>query len=289
MAEGRLQSYVFASRIYMKYDVKKINRSFNKETSIFMMIYREYLKKLYREHMVRFFLYDEKVIEKITIYCAEKAVNEYSQNNVKSLAIDELSFKKRSDYANLVICFNKCIVDVKLGKGKNTSKELAKKLKEKVREYDHTVSITNDISHKGCDTIDEQFPNAKHIIDKFHVKQLILSTLDEVSKEEQRESKYKQVLLKGIRLFMTTEKRMSNQQKAKLSLYPKTAESIELLLPLTISTMPLPPQEDKSLFDALYYWMCRCQLVSMKNYATSLKNHELKSLYCFSNLVTNII
>ena len=48
--------------------------------------------------------------------------------------------------------------------------------------------------------------STNHTIDKFHVKQLVLKSLDEVRKKEQKESSEKQALFRGRKLFMIPEK-----------------------------------------------------------------------------------
>lgn len=201
--------------------------------SEFLLMYKKYSMMLFeimaRKMIAKLFLYDEKAIENTS--------NKHGLSYVKSLDIDEISFKKGYNYTTLGIDSNKhAVIDVKTGKKKNTIKELAKKLKNKGGECDHIVSITSDISQEGLATIDEQFLNAKLVIDKFHIKLRILRTLDEVSKEEQRKSKQKQAFFKGRRLFIITEKRMFDQQKAKLSklcsLYPKIARTYSIVTPL---------------------------------------------------------
>lgn len=278
--------------------VKQISAPFERKNSRFTLMFEGYVMLLAanmpRAKVARVLRCDEKSIEKIVIYWVEKAVEERSLKKVKSLAVDETSFKKGHDYVTLIIDSDeRAVVDVELGKDKSTVEKFAKKLEKRDGKCNQIVSVTSDMSNAFLSAVEEQFPNAKHVIDKFHVKQLMLKALDEVRKQEQKESKEKQALFRGRRLFMVPEKRMSDKQKNKLSelcsLYPKTGRAYRIVASFDDFYNAATPQEAKTLFDALYSWMRRCRLAPMKECAASLKHHEAKILSYFSNPVTNAI
>lgn len=80
----------------------------------------------------------------------------------------------------------RAVIDVEPGKDVSTVEKFAEKLTQKGGNCDEIKSVTSDMSAAFFSTVENKFPNAKHTIDKFHVKQLLLKTLDEVRKKEQK-------------------------------------------------------------------------------------------------------
>lgn len=130
---------------------------------------------------------DEKSLTKILNYWVEKAVDERKLDDVKSLAIDETSFKKGHDYVTVIIdAAKRAVIDVELGKDASTVGRFADKLTQKNGNCEEIKSVTSDMSAVFLSAVEDKFPNAKHTIDKFHVKQLMLKALDDVRKKEQK-------------------------------------------------------------------------------------------------------
>lgn len=295
------QTYVHCRRpkvLCANCGVKQISAPFERKNSRFTLMFEGYAMLLAanmpRAKVARVLRCDEKSIENIVTYWVEKADCERSLKDTKNLAIDETSFKKGHAYVTLVIDSQKrAVIDVESGKDKKTVEEFSKKLEKHGGKCENIVSVTSDMSSAFLAAIDEQFPNAVHVIDKFHVKQMLLKALDEVRKEEQKTSGQKQALFRGRRLFMIPEQKMNDQQKAKLaelsSLYPKTGRAYRIIAAFDHFYAAESPSEAKNLFDALYSWMRRCRLTPMKECAASLKEHEKKILNYFSNTVTNAI
>lgn len=278
--------------------VKQISAPFERANSRFTLMFEGYAMLLAanmpRSKVAKALRCDEKSIKKIVIYWVEKADNERNLSNTKSIAIDETSFKKGHEYVTLIIDSDqRAVIDVEPGRDKKTVETFAEKLENKGGKCDDIVSVTSDMSSAFLNAVDEKFKNAVHVIDKFHVKQMLLHALDDVRKEEQKNSKQKQALFRGRRLFMIPKNRMTDKQKSKLaelsSLYPKTGRAYRIVSAFDDMYSAKSPEEAKVLFDSLYSWMRHSRLEPMKQCAESLKKHEKKILNYFSNPVTNAI
>ncbi len=74
----------------------------------------------------------------------------------------------------------------KQGQDKEAVAEFAKKLNEKGGNSNNITVVTSDMSTSYLPTIAENFPNANNIIDKFHVKKVLIVSLDQVRKSKQK-------------------------------------------------------------------------------------------------------
>ncbi len=132
---------------------------------------------------------NEKSLTKILGYWVDKAVDDRSFADVKNIAIDETSFKKGHEYVSVVIdAMKRVVTDMEPGKDKSVVQSIAQKLKEKGGDCSKIEMVTSDMSAAFLSASKENFPNATHAIDKFHVKQIMLKALNKVRKSEQKES-----------------------------------------------------------------------------------------------------
>lgn len=237
---------------------------------------------------------DEKSLTNILNYWVEKAVDERKLDDVKNLAIDETSFKKGHDYVTVIIdAAKRAVIDVEQGKDASTVEKFAEKLTEKGGNCDEIKSVTSDMSAAFLTAAEDKFPNAKHTIDKFHVKQLMLKSLDDVRKKEQKESSEKQSLFRGRKLFMIPEKRLTDDQRIALQSlskqYPKTGRAYRILSALDDFYACKTDEDAERMFSALYSWMRRSRLPEMKNTAATLLKHKERIMNYFDNQLTNAI
>jgi transposase len=141
--------------------------------------------------------------------------------------------------------------------------------------------------------IEENFPNAENIIDKFHVKKVLIDALDEVRKAEQKMVTDKKELFRGRRLFMIPEAKLNAEQAATISemskRYPQTGRAYRIVAGLDDFYSSQTVDEAENSFQGLYSWMRRCRLKPMKEAAETLMRHKTKILAYFKNRITNAI
>ena len=136
------------------------------------------------------------------------------------------------------------------------------------------------------------FPNSQTIIDKFHVKHLVLEAMDEVRKEEQGKTTSKKKN-SGKKLLMIPEARQTEQQKEAIEMlskkYPKTGRAFRMVQSLDEMYKCNRPEDAEKVFKRLISWLRRSRLEPMKRVAKTLKKHQKSILGYFYERVTNAI
>ncbi len=281
-----------------KCGVKQVNAPFERKDSRFTLMFEGYAMLIMANMPIaqtgRVLRCNEKSLTNILGYWVDKAVDDRSLADVKNIAIDETSFKKGHEYVSVVIdAMKRAVIDVEPGKDKSVVQSFAQKLKEKGGDCFKIGTVTSDMSAAFLSASKENFPNATHAIDKFHVKQMMLKALDKVRKSEQKESFEKRELFRGRRLFMIPEKKMNDEQKTALQSlskqYPKTGRAFRIVAMLDDFYNAETIEDTEKIFDGLYSWMRRSRLPDMKNTALTLNKHKELILNYFSCRLTNAI
>lgn len=237
---------------------------------------------------------NEKTIVKIMKYWVQKARDKETLSSMTNLAVDETSFRKGHNYVSLFIdADQKSVKDVEQGRDGGTIDRFAAYLAEKGGDPSKIQSVTSDLSRSFLPAIERNFVKAKHIVDKFHIKKLLIDAMDEVRKQEQKGSENKRNLFLGRRLFMKPESKMTAVQKATLvemsKMYPKTGRAYRIVAALDEFYKSKNVDEAEDRFDSLCSWMRRCRLQPMKEAAQTLKRHKDRIINYFRNRLTNAI
>jgi len=294
-------TYVHCRRpkvICPKCGVKQTSAPFERKNSRHTMYFEGYammlLANMPRAAAARALRCDEKTMASIVSYWVNKANDKRSLKDLAKLALDETSFRRGHDYVTLMInAEERCVIDVEEGRDKETVANFCKKLVEKGGDPANITAVTSDMSKSFCPAIEENFPNASHVIDKFHVKQIVTTAMEEVRKLEQKESDEKKSLFQSRRLFMVPKSKLTEEQSANLfalsKRFPKTGKAYRIVATLDEFYHSATPEIAADAFDRLYSWMRRCRLEPMKDAALSLLRHKDKILAYFSNRLTNAI
>jgi len=281
-----------------KCGTKQINAPFERKSSRFTLLFEGYAMMLLADAPIakaaQWLRCDEKALTKILRYWVNKAVDAMDLSDVINLAIDETSFKRGHKYVTLIIdAVKRRVVDVENGRDGETIRLFAEKLSAKGGNPEEIETATSDMSKSFLPAIATNFPNAENIIDKFHVKKVLIDALDEVRKAEQKVVADKKELFRGRRLFMIPEAKMTVEQSVKLAemskRYPLTGRAYRIVAGLDDFYSSRNPQEAETAFDGLYSWMRRCRLKPMKEAAETLKRHKDKILAYFKSRLTNAI
>lgn len=277
---------------------QQINAPFERKNSRFTLFFEGFamliLADMPRAKASEVLRCDEKSLASILSYWVNKAVESRPLNDVSRLAIDETSRLRGHSYVTVIVDPDKRrVIDVEDGRDKTTVKTFAEKLESRGGDINAITAVTSDMSRSYLPAIKENFPNALSIIDKFHVKMVLLSALDEVRKAEQKAASSKAELFQGRRLFMVPSSRMTEKQSEKLialsKLYPKTGKAYRIVTALDGFYFCRTIDEATDAFDKLYSWMRRCRLKPMKEAAKTLMNHKDNILAYFKERITNAI
>jgi transposase len=276
----------------------QVNAPFERKNSRFTLLFEGYAMLVLADMPVAktaaLLRCDEKSLVKIMRYWINKAVDGMDLKEVALLAIDETSFKRGHKYVTLIIdAAKRRVLDVEEGRDMETVKKFAAKLADKGGNPENITAVTSDMSKTFLPAIAENFPKAENIIDKFHVKKVLIDALDEVRKEEQKAISDKKGLFRGRRLFMIPKRKLTQEQSVKLTemskRYPKTGRAYRIVAGLDDFYASQTMEEAESGFASLYSWMRRCRLKPMKEAAETLKRHKDKILAYFKNRITNAI
>src|SRR5215469_1614730 len=277
---------------------KQVNAPFERKNSRFTLLFEGFAMLILADAPIakaaEWLRCDEKSLTKILRHWVNKAVDGMDLSEIAELAIDETSFKRGHKYVTLIIdAAKRRVIDVEKGRGKDTVELFAGKLSEKGGDPENITTVTSDMSKTYLPAIEENFPNAETIIDKFHVKKVLIDALDEVRKAEQKTVSDKRELFRGRRLFMIPEARATDEQTAKIAemskRYPQTGRAYRIVAGLDDFYSSRTTEEAGKAFDSLYSWMRRCRLKPMKDAAETLMRHKEKILHYFKDRLTNAI
>jgi transposase len=278
--------------------VKQLNAPFERKNSRFTLLFEGYAMMLLAGAPIaktaEWLRCDEKSLVKIMRHWVNKAVSKTDLSETAMLAIDETSFKRGHRYVTLVIdAAKRRVIDVEEGREIKAVEMFAEKLFAKGGDPKKVTAITSDMSKTFLPAIEKHFPNAENIIDKFHVKKVLIDALDEVRKAEQRTVADKKGLFCGRRLFMIPERKLTVEQLEKLAemskRYPQTGRAYRIVSGLDDFYASRTVEEAEAAFQSLHSWMRRCRLGPMKSAAQTLMRHRGKILNFFKNRLTNAV
>jgi transposase len=276
----------------------QVNAPFERKNSRFTLLFEGYAMLILADMPVAktavALRCDEKSLVKIMRHWVRKAVDAMDLKDVAMLAIDETSFKRGHKYVTLVVdAAKRRVLDVEEGRDAETIRLFAEKLSAKGGDPGRITAVTSDMSKSFLPAIAKHFPKAENIIDKFHVKKVLIDALDDVRKAEQKAVSDKKELFLGRRLFMVPKARLSQEQAAKLSgmskRYPQTGRAYRIVAAFDDFYASRTLEEAEASFHGLHSWMRRCRLAPMKRAADTLKRHKDKILAYFRTRITNAI
>ena len=236
---------------------------------------------------------NEKSLVRIARYWVNKAVDADDLSQVQSLSIDETSFKRGQSYVTVVIdAVKRRIIDVEPGRSEETVIDFSYKLEEKGGSCENILFACSDMSKAYRSGIQFCFPKAKHTIDKFHVKKLLIDAMDEVRRSEQNEQKGKHLHL-GRRVLMIPEAKQNERQRERVSeiskQYPKTGRAYRMVQAIDVVYSSRNIEEAEENLTKLYRWMRKSRLAPMKRAALTLKKYQAEILNIFVSKLTNAI
>lgn len=221
----------------------------------------------------------------------EKAVQETDLSGIRTLSIDETSFKRGQSYVTVVgDPLRRRVIGVEDGRDLASVERFSLDFIARGGDCNAVESVSMDMSQTyraGCALC---FPKARPVYDHFHVKQLVLSGMDEVRREEQGK-KYARSRSAGKKLLMIPEGRMTDQQlEAKASLceeYPRTGRAFRMVQAFDDVYRSATMEEARSVLKRVTSWMMHSGLEPMKKVARSLRKNLQDILEYFRNRLTN--
>jgi len=229
----------------------------------------------------------------IVRYWVLKAVKEDDLSEVRTICIDETSFKRGQSYVTVVSdAVARRVIYADEGRGAKNVEAFSHALIEKGGDCEKIKQIACDMSASYMSGIDMCFPEATVTIDKFHVKQLMLKAMDQVRKEEQGKQRSRR-RDSGKKLLMIPETRMTPQQNERLQAisneFPKTGRAFRMVQSLDAMYQCGGFEDGTVVFNQLISWLRRSRLEPMKQVANTLKKFKPQILSYFFHRLTNAI
>lgn len=218
-----------------------------------------------------------------------RSVANYSE--VTALGVDETS-KKGHNYITIFANLQTHkVLFVDNGKDQTTVDHFVTDFKAHQGDGLKIAHVTADMSLGFRTGIQNNFPNACMITDKFHVVKHANEAVDTVRKEESKEN----IALRGTKYFwlkneenLTEEQQMQKQTLLKKHL--KTGRACMMREELQeIYTVSENREEAEARMKKLCNWMIRSRLEPMKKLCRMIRNHMDSILNYFDKKLTNAI
>lgn len=275
---------------------KVVDAPWARKNSRFTMLFEGYAMLLLADMPIlkasKILRCNEKSLTRILHYWVGEAVETDDLSDVRSLSIDETSFKRGQSYVTVVIDANKRrVIDVEEGRGEQQVVDFSYQLEKKGGACEKIRFVNSDLSPAYRTGIQFSFPEAKHTVDKFHVKKLLLDAMDKVRKSEQQRQQSKTRISR--KLLMIPETKQNEQQRLKIEQlsrdYPQTGRAFRIVQ--AIDTVYSSPDYETAYerLNQLYRWMRRSRLEPMKKTALTLKKYSEEILNIFRSRLTNAI
>lgn len=211
-------------------------------------------------------------------FYVDQARDKADFSETKHLGVDETSKKGHRYITVFANLFTRKVLDVEDGKDKSTISAFVKDFVAHKGRPEAIKVVSCDMSLGFLKGIEEAFPNATPVIDKFHVVKHANEAVDMVRKQEAKDPAVRKYLLKTKYLWLTNPGNLTAKQSHWLtSLIKKplkTGRAYVMKLTLqSIYERCRNKPEAKKAFLRLISWLRRCRLEPMKQLGATLKNH----------------
>jgi len=182
-------------RIYTPEGVKQVQVPWAREGSGFTLFFEALLLSLAQLTSVaqvhQLCDVSDNRIWRVLEHYIEKEVKfqDFSEEPVTTLSIDEVARKKGHVYLTSFMDLERAkVVHVSDGKGKESIFSFKERYEEKEGKVDDIETVVMDLSPAFISAIEEAFPKATIVFDKFHVVKLLNNVLDSIRRRERKEN-----------------------------------------------------------------------------------------------------
>jgi len=208
------------------------------------------------------------------------------------IGVDELSRRKRHVYVTNVYDLKaKRLIWSGEGRSKETLEKFFAEHGEALK--DKVIGVCCDMWQPYMDMLQEHFPDALLIFDKFHIVQHLQRAVDEVRKEEARELKKTnpELLTKTRYLWLKNPEKLTDAQRRRLGHLQKLnlrTNRAYLLKESFREFWAYPTQRQaKSYLNIWFWWATHSRLKPMRDFAWMLRRHQEDLLNYFELRIDN--
>ena len=268
-----------------------------RERSRYTLLFEAYAmllaQKLPIEQARKYLRISHTSLTNIVAYWVNTRMSGDNLADVFSLCVDDTSFRRGHSYVTVIIdAAKRRVIDVEEGRSSQQIWEFSSKLENKSGDCTKITQVASDMSSAYLSGIHDCFPNARIVIDRFHVSKLMRDAMDEVRRDEQG-AKTSRNRKSGKKLLMIPEARMDERQLEKLTglckLYPKTGRAFRMVQAIDEVYKCSDITQAAAMFDKLYTWLRRSRLEPMKRVALTLRQHKAEILAYYFHRLTNAV
>jgi transposase len=157
-------------------------------------------------------------VQRIDQQYLETHLNHSKWEDIKTLCIDEVSYKKHHHYLTIISdCETGQIIEIIEGRSYQNVAKVLKKIKRKARLKIKWVSV--DLWKPYLKIIHQYFPNAQIVLDKFHLIGQLNKAIDTIRKDEQmtQEGEGRRILKNSRWLFLYGQENLNESQSQRLN------------------------------------------------------------------------
>jgi len=220
--------------------------------------------------------YDNKLWNLIQTYVDKcRATQDFSDATV--IGVDETSARKGHDYVTLFVDLEKKqTIFVTEGKSSKTIDDFTRDLGLHQGNPENISQVSCDMSPAFIRGVEDNFPNAEIVFDRFHVTKIINEALDTVRKNE---IKSNPILIGSKYIFLKNPQNLTVNQMAKLEqirlsgLNLKTMKALHIKEAFQQIYQAKSPEIFRMLLKKWYFWATHCRINPIIEAAKTIKRH----------------
>jgi transposase len=221
---------------------------------------------------------DDNKLWRMVHHYVNEARQKTSYEGIQSLGVDETSVRRGHSYVTLgVDMAGRRTVFVGSGKGADMLEEMKDDLQEHGCDTEAIERISIDMSPAFISGVQEQFPRASIVFDRFHVMKVLNGAVDRVRQDEVMEQS---VLRKTKYLWLKNRRNLTEKERKRLA----AIESMPKLNLRTLRAMHIRENfqslyagMDKAEFELglrkWYWWATHSRIKEIREAAKTIKRH----------------
>ena len=232
---------------------------------------------------------DTKIWRVISHYVTQ-ARKRQDFSTVRKLGVDEYSHRGQN-YLTIFIDHNQGeprVIGCENGRSMATITQFTKHFTKQQGDPERIRVVTCDMAAGYASAVTTSFPNAKMVIDKFHVISNANAVVDDVRRRETRQNH----ILKKTRYIWLKNKDHLTENQVKLfkkinKMNLKTVKAYQMRIALQDMYQASTREEAELSMDELCSWIMHSNIVEMKRIARMLRKHKTAILNYFDYRITN--
>ena len=171
----------------IKTESQDITEGNNRHSKLLGKLVTQFSSSMSNASIARIFGVNRSTIYRIDKYELEKQAKTYSElvPPTEKIAIDEIGYKRRHKYATVLTNHEDGrVIDISVGKSKESAKELFKKYDRRLQWLD---TVTMDFSNSYISAVSEWWGTHLIVFDRFHFSRLVNRKIEELRREIQRD------------------------------------------------------------------------------------------------------